>query len=231
MPDTAEPRSARQQISRSEEELADFSSARTLRPHVTRSVVLLTVAFVFLTFWAIGLTSSLLGGLSSVGLQAMVLPPDISSFLALLGLGGFITFLLVWMASLFAPVKEAVAESNVLLDHGAERAGPVFESIHAIVEARCPPFVCEVRKTAARPSLLVGNGREWAVVLVREIGPDLLVSWTMWRNRSTMALVRQTLSDMFDSARTDDPGLLRACSCAALRQLLLAAGRHATAAE
>jgi hypothetical protein len=228
MPDATEPRSVASQVSSSEEELADFSAARTLRPHVTRSVVLLTVAFVFLTFWAIGLTSSLLGGLSTVGLQAMVLPPDISSFLALLGLGGFLIFLLVWMASLFAPVKEAVAESNVLLEEAADRAAPVFATIRTIVEARCPPFVAEVQLAGGQPSLLVSNGREWGVVLVRELGPDLHINWTMWRSRSTMALVRHTLSDMFDTARSDDPGLLRASSCSALRQLLQAATRRAT---
>ena len=229
MTEASQPSSVTNQVSRSEEELADFSAARTLRPHIARSVVLLTIAFVFLIFWAIGLTSSLLGALSTVGLQAMVLPPDIASFLALVGIGGFLIFLLVWMASLFAPVKEAVAESNVLLEQAADRATPIFDSITTTIEARCPPFVTEVERAADHPSLLVSNGREWGVVLVRTIGPDLHVSWTMWRNRSTMALVRTTLSDMFDSARSDDPGLRRASSCSALRQLIEAATQRAIA--
>ncbi|MDT7671430.1 MAG: hypothetical protein QOC74_4213, partial [Pseudonocardiales bacterium] len=72
-------------------------------------------------------------------------------------------------------------------------------------------------------------GREWAVVVVQEIGPDLHVSWTMWRNRSTMALVGRILGEMFNGARPDDPELLRASSCAALRQLLHTATRRATA--
>jgi hypothetical protein len=229
MTDIAGPRPEPNAATRSDEELADFSAARTLRPHVARSVVLLTVAFVFLTFWMIGLTSSLLGGLSSVGLQALVLPPDISSSLALLGLGGFLIFLLAWLASLFAPVKEAVAESNVLLEDSADRSASVFETVRATVETRCPPFAAEVEKVSGHPSLFVSNGREWAVVIMREIGPDLHVSWTMWRNRSTMALVGRTLSDMFDGARSDDPGLLRASSCSALRQLLHTAIRRGAA--
>ncbi|MDT7601500.1 MAG: hypothetical protein QOK26_3577, partial [Pseudonocardiales bacterium] len=111
MAEAAEPRSA-PAAGHSDVDLADFWAARTLRSHLARSVVVLTVAVVFLTFWMIGLTSSLLGGLSSVGLQALVLPADISSMLALVGLGGFMIFLLTWIASLFAPVREAVAESN-----------------------------------------------------------------------------------------------------------------------
>jgi hypothetical protein len=228
MAEAAEPRSA-PDVAQSEEELADFSAARTLRPHVARSVILLTIAFVFLTFWMIGLTSSLLGGLSTVGLQALVLPPDISSTLALVGLGGFMIFLLTWIASLFAPVKEAVAEGNVLLEDSAARVASVFEAVRAGVEPRCPPFTLEVDELGNHPSLFVSNGREWAVVVVREIGPDLLVSWTMWRNRSTMAVVARTLSEMFSGARADDPELLRAGSCSALRQLLRTATRRATA--
>jgi hypothetical protein len=228
MAEAAEPRSA-PAAAHSEEDLADFWAARTLRPHLARSVVVLTVAVVFLTFWMIGLTSSLLGGLSSVGLQALVLPPDISSTLALVGLGGFMIFLLTWITSLFAPVREAVAESNVLLEDSADRGASVFESIRATVTPRCPPFTVEVEEVGSRPSLFVSNGREWAVVVVQEIGPDLYVSWTMWRNRSTMVLVGRILTEMFNGARPDDPELLRASSCAALRQLLHTATRRATA--
>jgi hypothetical protein len=228
MAEATEPRSA-PAAGHSEVDLADFWAARTLRSHLARSVVVLTVAVVFLTFWMIGLTSSLLGGLSSVGLQALVLPPDISSTLALVGLGGFMIFLLTWITSLFAPVREAVAESNVLLEDSAGRGGSVFEAIRATVTPRCPPFTLEVDELGSHPSLFVSNGREWAVVVVQEIGPDLHVSWTMWRNRSTMALVGRILTEMFNGARPDDPELLRASSCAALRQLLHTATRRATA--
>jgi len=214
---------------RSDEELADFAGGRTLRPHVWRSAILLTIALLFLIPWMIGLTSAVLQSLSAVGLQAIVLPQDISSVMSLLGLGGFLIFMITWVASLFAPVRESVGESNVLVENGAERASEVFSAIQAYTETRCPPFRCERETIKNNPSLYLSNGTEWAVLIVQPVGPDLHVGWTMWRNRSTLALVARTLGDMFEGSSSDSPLLLRAGSCGAMRQLLHTATRRALA--
>jgi hypothetical protein len=213
---------------RSDEELADFTGGRMLRPHVWRSAIPLTVAFLFLIPWMIGLTSAVLGSLSAVGMQAVTLPQDLSAAMSLFGLGGFAVFLITWVASLFAPARESVAESNLLLEDGADRASEVFGAIRAYVESRCPPFTCDTETIREQPSLYVSNGTEWAVLIVQPIGPDLHVSWTMWRNRSTIALVGRALSDMFEGSASDSPLLLRAGSCGALRQMLHAATRRAS---
>jgi hypothetical protein len=229
MTDSAAHRSAPASVDRSEEELADFTGNRMLRPHIWRSIVLLIIALLCLTLWMIGLTSSLLQGLSTVGLQALILPADISATLTLLGVGGFLVFLLAWLASLWAPVREAVAENNVLMPDAADRDSAVFEAIRDTLAPRCPPLHLEEEKLDGLPSLYLSNGIEWAVVLVRPVGPDLHVSWTMWRSRSTMSLVARTLSDMFDGNRSDHPMLPKASSCSAMRQLLQLATRRATA--
>jgi hypothetical protein len=215
-------------LNSAQEELADFAGNRMLRPHIWRSILLLIIALLCLPLWMIGLTSSLLQGLSTVGLQALVLPPDISATLSLVGAGGFLVFLLVWLASLWAQVREAVAESNVLILDAAGREASVFEAIRDTLAPRCPPLHLEVEEVDGLPSLYVSNGTEWAVVLVRPVGPDLHVSWTMWRNRSTMALVARTLSDMFDGNHSDHPMLPKASACSAMRQMLRMAIRRAT---
>jgi hypothetical protein len=75
-------------------------------------------------------------------------------------------------------------------------------------------------KVGGCPALLVGHGREQGLVLVRPLGADLFVSWSLWRTRSTAQVIAQVFRDMFDvvGAGRRYAAELRACTTHALRE-------------
>ena len=201
-------------------EVADYAGARSLRPHVVRSGVFLFLILVFAAFWAVGLTFSTLSALSSVGVRALDLGPENDSALSLVGLGGMIVFGIAWMLSLFISIREFIAENGVLLDDAAQRLDTVYDVVRETVGKHCPPFELSTDEIEGSPTLRVATDREWARLIVRRIGPDLYVGWTMWRSRSTMDLVGRIISDMFNGSSADDPRLLEASLCAAMQEVV-----------
>jgi hypothetical protein len=187
---------------------------------MVRSGVFLFLILVFAAFWAVGLTFSTLSALSSVGVRTLDLGPEIDSALSLVGLGGMIVFGIAWMLSLFISIREFIAENGVLLEDAAQRLDSVYDVARGTVGKRCPPFELTTDEIEGSPTLRVGTDREWAVLIVQRIGPDLYVGWTMWRSRSTMDLVGRIFSDMFSGSSADEPRLLEASLCAAMQELV-----------
>lgn len=201
-------------------EIADYSSGRSLRPHLLRSGVFLAVISVFLTCWMVGLTFSTLAALAQVGVRTPDLGPAVDAFLTLLGLGGIIVFGLGWLLSLLMSVREFVDEQNVLLEGASTRSDAVYIGLREALERRCPPFALEVGELAGIHTLQLSGDDGWALVTVRQIGPDLHVGWTMWRSRSTARLFVRVFTDMVAGAGSRDPKLIQPSSTAAMRCLL-----------
>jgi hypothetical protein len=125
-----------------------------------------------------------------------------------------------------------VAGRGVLLRDCAGRRDAVREAIRAAVERNCPPFHLYPDDLDGIPALRLRSDQEWAMVVAREIGPDLHVGWTMWRSRSTFGLLGAILGDLVDGSRANDAQLLQAGSSSALRALLdTAVSRTATLRE
>lgn len=201
-------------------DLADHARPRSLRPHLVRSAVFLALIGVFVTCWAVGLTFSTLAALAQVGVRTPDLGPAANAFLTLFGLGGMIVFGLGWLLSLLVPVREFVDGADVLLIDAADRRATALDTMRTLLEDRCPPFTLVDGKADGQPSLRLRSDDAWAVVDVREIGPDLYIGWSMWRDRSTIRLFGRVFADMVRGSQAPDPKRAAARSTAAMRELL-----------
>src|ERR1700704_3547140 len=97
--------------------VSGYPTATSLRPHLLRSLVFLTPVAISLVVLLIGMGFSILAGLGSVsggGGGGLNLGPEVNSGLAVIGLGGVLVFGMVWIGSLFVPVREIVAEDGLL---------------------------------------------------------------------------------------------------------------------
>ncbi|HEY2203251.1 MAG TPA: hypothetical protein VGH99_02055 [Pseudonocardia sp.] len=207
----------------SEPGLADPTAARTVRPHLLRAGMFAVVIAVFVLVWAFGISMSTMTAMQSMGVHTVDLGPEVATALTVIGLGGMIIFGIIFLFMMFVPVREFVDEWGTLLGGAAGRLEPVSDAVRAAVAQRCPPFTSEVESGHGRVLVQVGNDREWAVVIVREVGPDLHLGWTMWRNRSTVALLAGLLGSSVEGKSVDDPRLLQAGWSSALRETLYAA--------
>jgi hypothetical protein len=210
---------------------ADHAASSALRPHLARSAVFgATMAF-FAVIWLIGLTLSTLSAMSMIGVKTAVdLGPAIDSGMSILGLGGMVLVAVAWLVALMVPVREFVAGGGVLLPEAAGRQTSVRDDIQATLERRCPPFELDPDDLDDTPGLQLRNEHEWAMVVLRVIGPDLHVGWTVWRNRSSLSLIGGIMGDMVDGGRAGDGQLLRASSSSAMRELLRGAVEGAAGA-
>ena len=196
---------------------ADYARAKTLGPHIVRTVVFFVLILTFMLFWAIGLSFSTVSALmSQLGGKHLDFGPTVDTGLSILGLCGMFGFGVAWFISLFIPIREYLGEGGVLLRDAAGQRDQVYGSIKRLVDQRCPPFTSNADELNGIPTLSVSSPREWALIVTQQIGPDLRIGWTMWRSRSTAALV----GDVFSGPREDDPRLLDANSCSAMRELL-----------
>jgi hypothetical protein len=205
--------------------ISGYPTARSLRPHLLRSLVFLAPVAASLVVLLIGMGLSILAGLGSVagGGRGLDLGPDVNSGLTLIGLGGAAVFGMVWIASLFVPVREVVAEDGLLLERQAGSVAAIYDVIKERVEQHSPPFTVSTGELEANPTLRITNEDEVALVVVHPAGPDLRIGWTLWRTRSTTSMVLDT----FPGRRGDDLVHLRADSCSAMGQLLQNALEHA----
>jgi hypothetical protein len=203
--------------------VSGYPTATSLRPHLLRSLVFLTPVAISLVVLLTGMGFSILAGLGSVsGGRGLDLGAEVDSGLSLIGLGGAAVFGMVWIVSLFVPVREVVAEDGLLLEDRAQGVSAVYDSIKATVERHCPPFTVSAGVLDGSPTLRITNGDESALVVVHPAGPDLRIGWTLWRTRSTTSMVLDT----FPGKRGDDLVQLRADSCSAMGQLLQHALEH-----
>lgn len=205
--------------------VSGYPTTTSLRPHLLRSLVFLTPVAISLVVLLIGMGLSILAGLGSVsgGGGGLDLGPSVNSGLLLIGLGGVVLFGMVWIVSLFVPVREVVAEDGLLLEGRAQAVASVYDSIKAKVERHSPPFSVKPGELDKDPTLRISNEDEIALVVVHPAGPDLRIGWTLWRTRSTSSMVLDT----FPGKRGNDLVHLRADSCSAMGQLLQNALEHA----
>lgn len=204
-------------------EITDQASLTALRPHLLRSGVFFAVIGVFVTCWMVGLTFSTLAALAQVGVRTPDLGPATDAFLTLVGVGGMIVFGLGWLISLLVSVREFVDERETLLLGAAGRRDAVYEAIRADLDERCPPFTLQTGELEGGLTLRLRGKDAWALVVVQTVGPDLDVSWSMWRTRSTLRLFRRVFADMVTGAQVHDPRLVHAGSTMAMRNVLLGA--------
>jgi hypothetical protein len=202
-------------------EITDHASLRSLRPHLLRSGVFLAIIGVFVTCWMVGLTFSTLAALAQVGVRTPDLGPSTDAFLTLVGVGGIIVFGLGWLISLLVSVREFVDEQGTLLVGGAGRLDSVYEAIRSELDERCPPFTLQAGDLEGSLTLRLGGKDGWALITVQTIGPDLDVSWSMWRTRSTARLFTRVFADMVTGAQVHDPRMVQAASTMAMRSLLI----------
>lgn len=204
--------------------ISGYPTATSLRPHLLRSLVFLTPVALSLVVLLIGMGFSVLAGLGSVsGGRGLDLGPEVDSGLALIGLGGTAVFGMIWLISLFVPVREVIAEDGLLLEDRANSVTAVYDSIRNRVEQHSPPFTVSTGQLDANPTLRITNGDESALLVVHPSGPDLRIGWTLWRTRSTSAM----LLDTFPGRRGNELVDLRADSCSAMGQLLPHSVGHA----
>lgn len=206
--------------------ISGYPTAMSLRPHLLRSLVFLTPVALSMVVLLIGMGFSILAGLGSVsgGGRGLDLGPEVNSGLTLIGLGGIALFGMIWIVSLFVPVREIVAEDGLLLEDRAQSVTAVYDTIKAKVERHSPPFNVSSGELDKNPTLRITNEDESALVIVHPAGPDLRIGWTLWRTRATTSMI----FDTFPGRRGDDLVHLRADSCSAMGQLLQNALEHAS---
>lgn len=178
-----------------------------LRPHLLRSAAFLLPVAVSLLVLLVGMGFSILSGLSVVGGSGArpIVGPEAASGLTLLGLGGVVVTGLAWFASLFVAVREYLGEGSGRLEGGAGDAVGVRDLVRDDIERRCPTWNLRVDELDGHPSLWVDDGDGTsAVLMARAIGPDLRISWTASRTRTTSALIL----DQFPGKRGSDLLLL-----------------------
>jgi hypothetical protein len=191
------------------------------RPHLIRSAVFVVPLLASLLVWAVGVGFSVLAGLGSVsgGGGRDLLGQAVNSGLALFGLLGMVVFGTAWLLSLFVPVREVVAEDGMSVRDRASALDAVHTSILARVQRNCPPFTVRADTLDGHPSLVLGGEGLHALLVVRPVGPDARIGWTVWRSRSTSTLALEALA----GRQTQNIALLDADAGAMLRDLLRAA--------
>jgi hypothetical protein len=165
--------------------------APMLLPHALRALAGLIPIGASLVIWTIGTGFSILAGLGAVGGRGLDLGAEVDSGLTLIGLVGMGFFGLVWLMLLFVGVREVVAEGGVLVEDGAGSAANALAAARTALERHS---ATEPGELDGSSTLRVANGREQAMVMIRTVGPDLRIGWTVWRVRSTVNMIIEMVS-------------------------------------
>jgi hypothetical protein len=209
-----------------DELISDIVSTRVWRPHVVRSgfflALFIVVSVVSFFIWLFSFFAILSAASQSSG------PFGSSEENAGAGVLGVsyglmivqVLVLVVWIIALFLPLREPIAEYGLLIEGRAAAAAVSYWWIMNTVRARQTPFDARLARVEEVPILLVANGREQGLVVVRPIGTDLYVGWTMWRSRSTVVLIAHMLRDMFQFLSNSMSSDVRGASSRALRELI-----------
>lgn len=178
-----------------DERVGDTISWPLLRTHVVRSGILFLVASIIaviaMYFTFLG---AMIGQLSSLNGEAE--GNGSSAFGAFMTIVAFLAYI-ACIVTLFIPVNEPIAEYSLLLE-GRVAAGPAsYWWILHTAQGRQTPYRMEPARLAGQYFLSIKDGRDQAMVVVRTVGQDLFVGWTMWRRRSTASVIGQLLRDLF----------------------------------
>lgn len=175
-----------------------------LKPHVVRSSMMLLATVVAST---ITFVFALCAGLSSV-----INDFERNSFSGSggdEGNGGLFTgcawlfgiiavaCLVTWIVMLFLPLREPIAEYSLLIEGRAAAYLTAYWWIWYSARERHTPFAVAPTRYAQQYLLAITGGRDQSLVVVRPYGADLYVGWTMWRSRSTVAIIWHTIRDRF----------------------------------
>jgi hypothetical protein len=207
-----------------DELISDVVTARTLRPHLVRSgfffAVLVVVSIVSFFTWLIALAVIVANSNSITGEGGG--SGFVTTMAYLLLLVQFLV-LVAWIIALFLPVREPIAEYGQLIEGRAQVPATAYVWIMNAMHGRQSPFTAQYAKFQGVPIILLVNGRDHGLVVVRSVGTDLYVGWTMWRARSTIVMIGHIFRDMF---ATDLAADVRAASGRALRELIHSVARE-----
>ncbi|GIJ49947.1 hypothetical protein Val02_68330 [Virgisporangium aliadipatigenens] len=209
-----------------DELVSDVVSTRVWRPHVVRSAFFLALFIVvsvisffiwlFSFFAIVSSASSSSGPFGSAEENAGAGVLGVSYALLIVQ----VLVVVVWIVALFLPLREPIAEYGLLIEGRGAAAAVSYWWIMNTVRARQTPFDARLARVEEVPILLLANGREQGLVVVRPVGTDLYVGWTMWRSRSTVVLIAHMLRDMFQFLSNSMSSDVRGASARALRELI-----------
>lgn len=132
-----------------------------------------------------------------------------------------VVILLAWVAVLFRPLRESLADSAVIVEGAAGSAPSVYAAISECADSRCKnPFHFEATELDGIPGLVVRYAAEHGLITVRVIGPDLFIGWSLWRRRSTARLIAQVLNNLVDPAQFNPYSAAAASSFVMMREQL-----------
>jgi hypothetical protein len=202
-----------------DELISDTVTARTWRPHVVRSGFFLglfvVVAVVGFAVWML----SLIAAIANAGTSDFRADASASIWVNVTYVLLVVQFLVLvaWIVVLFMPLNEPIAEYGLLVEGRAPASTLAYWWIMNTAHARQSPFTLQFGRVLGTPILLMANGRERGLVVVRPVGTDLYVGWTMWRSRSTVMMICHMFRDLFQNPLSAD---VRAASGRALRELI-----------
>lgn len=192
-----------------DELLADTVTEAQLKPHLWRLRATFGVTFVV---WLCG---------AVLLLCAAPVAPDYGSLLALVIGGAALVTVVVWMITLFTPLREPIAEYSLLIEGRSEACQTAYWWIWWALRQRRGPFLLTPVRYGRRYLLAIRSGRTRSFVVVRPYGSDLYVGWTMWRARSTTTIVSHLFRDrvrLFGGG-TEFRSAIRGTNVRALREM------------
>ena len=209
-----------------DELISDAVTARTWLPHVVRSGfffgLFIFVGMIAFIVWMLALIAAIdSSATESQFQQNAVNTVWINLSYALLVVQFLV--LVAWVIILFVPLREPIAEYGLLIEGRAPATTLAYWWIMNTAHARQSPFSLQFGKVLGTPILIMQNGRERGLVVVRPVGTDLYVGWTMWRSRSTVVMIGHMFRDLFQNPLAAD---VRSASGRALRELIHSLARE-----
>lgn len=176
----------------SEMAAADDLAPRTLRPHLILSTCFLLPFVALGSVWGatfgLGQMNDMVG---NIGVEGALAP----SFAA--GAG---CVLLLWVIASFRRLREPLADGALVVQDAASAAEAVSAAIDEAA-ARCESSFQTQESPLDGFGLTVRDGGEYGLLTVRVAGSNLIVSWSLWRRRSTAGLVTHVLGDLVQPVR------------------------------
>jgi hypothetical protein len=203
-----------------DELVSDAVTPRILRPHLVRLAFFWTL---FIIVWGLLAADLFLAFGAAVASYGSGRETGTSGFDGIAYLLMLLLFLIViaWIVSLFFPVREPIAEYGLLIEGRAAASAVSYAWIVNTIRVRQAPFQTDFAKVQGFPLLMLANRREEGFVIVRPVGNDLYLGWSMWRSRSTIVLIGHIFRDMFSGFGGKGlDGEVRAASTRALRELI-----------
>ncbi|MGM7643437.1 hypothetical protein ACSVDM_00940 [Nocardia sp. JW2] len=172
--------------------VSDVVTMKVLLPHLLRliPIMILTVLLFFaaiLVTIAIALEGASNGSSSDGGFGVFL----------------FILFaiFIMWIVVLCMPLRESISEYGLLIEGRAPALALSYAWITRTHRDRQAPFGVKFGRVTGVPVLLMfGERRVQAMIVVRAVGTDLYVGWSMWRSRSTAVVLGHLIRDIFQSS-------------------------------